>query len=179
MTKIYILFLVALGLFSCTVEESKIEIVPGKGIMFAKDSILLYKSTPADLCKIVNIKDTFEIEHADCEEFDADGNSNDIRIFYKIVKFKFLEFNFSGEKDDNLILKRIFVTPPHKSNELYITKRFLTDTSCSIIKKYPNSIDNEMLKSGDLGEISTDGITFCVDSVNKRILTINIHNKEK
>jgi hypothetical protein len=177
--KIHIILFILLGILSCSDKTNQVEIIPGKGIIYNNDSIIIYKCSPTDLCKIINIKDTFEIDHVDCEQYDANGNAMELHVPYKIITLNELQFNFSGETDDKLVLKRIFINTTLKFKSLFISKTLLTDTSFSIIRQYPNSVDNEMIKGGDLGEISSNGITFAVDSVKKKILTINIHEKEK
>lgn len=177
--KTYILFFILLGLISCSDKTNQVEIIPGKGIVYNNDSIIIYKYSPIDLCKIFNIKDTFEIEHVDCEQYDANGNAMDVHVPYKIITVKELQFNFSGQTEDSLVLKRIFIHTTHPFYSLFLSKTILTDTSFSVIKQYPNSIDNEMTIGGDVGEITSNGITFLIDSVKEKILTINIHEKEK
>ena len=46
--------------------------------------------------KIINIKDTFEIDYVDCEQYDANGNAMEVHVPYKIITLKELQFNFSG-----------------------------------------------------------------------------------
>jgi hypothetical protein len=177
--KTYILIFILLGLISCSDKTNQVEIIPGKGIVYNNDSIIIYKCSPIDLCKIFNIKDTFEIDYVDCEQYDANGNAMDVHVPYKIITIKELQFNFSGQTEDSLVLKRIFIKTTHPFYSLLLSKTILTDTSFSIIKQYPNSLDYEMTTGGDVGEITLNGITFAIDSVKKRILTINIHQKEK
>ncbi len=177
--KTYILIFILLARISCSDKTKQVEIIPGKGILYNNNSIIIYKCSPIDLCKIFNIKDTFEIEHVDCEQYDANGNAMDVHVPYKIITVKELQFNFSGQTEDSLVLKRIFINTTHSFYSLLLSKTNLTDTSFSIIKRYPNSIDNEMTTGGDISEITSSGITFLIDSVKKKILTINIHEKEK
>ena len=175
--KIHIILFIILGQLSCSDKTNQVEIIPGKGIVYNNDSIIIYKSSPIDLCKIINIKDTFEIDYVDCEQYDANGNAMEVHVPYKIITLKELQFNFSGQTEDSLVLKRIFIKTTHPFYSFVLSKTILTDTSFSIIKQYPNSLDYEMPRGGDVGEITSNGITFLIDSVKKTILTINIHEK--
>jgi len=179
MTRIIITFFIFLSILSCSDNTQRVEIIPGNGIILNSDSIIIYKCSPEDLCKLTNLKDTFKLEHVDCEAFDKNSNAIDIRVPFKIITLDNLQFNFSGQADDKLVLKRIFIKTVPNSSSLFISKKLLTDTSFSLVGLYPNSVDNEMTTGGDLAETSHNGITFFIDSTQKKILTINIHEKEK
>ena len=159
---------------------SQVEIIPGKGLVFNNDSIIVHKCSPKDLCKILNIKDTVEINHISISEYDSKGNFvPDFSI--KSIFFAEFEFQFSGYKDDEIRLRNIYINMSKPYHTFIISNTKLADTSIDIVKKYRKSIRKEM-DSGEttsLTESSNNGITFLLDTSHRKIIKICVHKIEK
>ena len=95
--------LACLGVFGQSFDFVKI--LPGKGIVYNNDSILLYKTTIKETCKILKIKyysnsKFFSLRHWD--GFIAETGKSVSGVEYvRGVKFKSLDFDFSSESDRN------------------------------------------------------------------------------
>jgi hypothetical protein len=160
----------------------QVEIIPGKGLVFNNDTIIIHKCTPKDLCKILNIKDTIEIDHASVEDYDFKGELINNGLFaIKTITFHEFEFQFSGYKDDEILLKNIYINMSKPYYAIILSKTKLKDTDISVVKKYRKSKRKEMdsRETTLLTEWSNSGITFLIDTKNKKILKISVHKIDK
>ena len=161
---------------------SQVEIIPGVGLVFNNDSIIIHKCSPKDLTKILSIKDTIEIDHASVEDYGPDGELINNGLFaYKSVVFHEFEFQFNGYKDDEILLKNIYINMSKPHYALFLSKTKLADTDIAIVKKYRKSTRKEMnpMDTRILTEWSDSGITFLLDTINKKILQISVHRIDK
>jgi len=91
-----------------------VKVLPGKGIIYNNDSILLYKTNVQQLHKILKIKDTSnpdELIIRIWDGFDAE-TYNDVSgsDFVRNIKYKFITFEFADESNPkDLKLNRIII----------------------------------------------------------------------
>jgi len=178
--KINIILFILIGVFTSTSATSQVEILPGKGILFNKDSILIFKCSPKVLCEIFNIKDTNEINQISISEYDSKGNSID-DFFIKSILFDEFEFQFSGYSVDKLILKNIYINLSNPKYKLLLSNNEIDSTSIKITKKFRKSIRKEMNthSTETFADSSYSGITFLLDKSNKKILKICVTTIDK
>ena len=100
--KVFILFyLICFTAFSQKIHSVKV--LPGQGIVYDNDSILLFKTTVRKVCSIFKIKykpnpNNYTISHWD--GFDSDtGKATSGTEYIKEIKFKSIIFEFADEKD--------------------------------------------------------------------------------
>ena len=89
-----------------------VKVLPGKGIVFNNDSILLFKTTVKDVCKILKIKDPTKPNEYTISMWDGystvTGKDTSGTEYTQEIKFKSLLFQFDDDKDrKNLKLKWI------------------------------------------------------------------------
>lgn len=178
--KTHIILFLLIVLFTSTSATSQVEIFPGKGILFNKDSILIFKCSPKDLCKIFNIKDTFDTHQISISEYDSNGNSVD-DFFTKSISFNEFEFQFSGYSESKLILKNIYIDLSAQKYKLLLSNYEIDSTSIKATKKFRKSTRKEMNTNSteSFADSSYSGITFLLDKSNKKIFKICVSTIDK
>ncbi len=181
MKTLIILFL-SMTLFTATRSNGQVEIIPGKGIVFSNDSIIISKSSPKDLCKIFNIIDTFEIDHASVEDYGADGKLINNGLFAnKSIIYHEFEFQFNGYKDNEILLRNIYINLSTQKHKLFLSSHEIDSTSIKVARKFRKSTRKEMNPHSTISysDSSYSGITFLVDKSGKIILKICVNTIDK
>ena len=101
-----------------------VKIIPGKGIVYNNDSILLCKTTVKGVYRILKIKDNSKPDDfilTDWVGFDPKtGESKSGSEFTKEVKFKSIIFEFADETDRNNLKLRWIRLKNDKSLKIYV-----------------------------------------------------------
>lgn len=150
-----------MGLFHSYFLNSQVEIVPAKGIVFNNDSIILNKCSTVNLCKILKIRDTVETNQISISEYDSLGNLIS-DFFTKSVNFNGFEFQFSGYKANDILLRNIYIDFSKPLYKFRLENQEISSNSISVIKKYKKSIKKEMnpQETTTFSNTSYSGITF-------------------
>jgi hypothetical protein len=138
-------------------KTHNIIILPGQGIVFDKDSVLLYKTTYKEVCKILKIRDKtktneFTISHWD--GFDPEtGESASGSEYIKEINYKSINFEFADEKDNDSVKLRRIMIKGEKS------LRISTDSGIEMGMINPQ-IDSIYPETGEFYYISDDKLTY-------------------
>lgn len=167
-------------------KADSVNVLPGKGIIFNKDTILLNKTTIKETCKILNIKHVPNPKVYPIRNWDGidagTGKSVSGSDYCIQISFKSMIFTFSDESDkDNLKLESIEI----KANKsLYIT----TNTGLEMGMINPK-IKEIYPKVEKIDYISDDELTYSLNSYgvlfilekssnnNLKLIEISIHKK--
>ncbi|MES2516045.1 MAG: hypothetical protein V4580_17960 [Bacteroidota bacterium] len=169
-----IIIILLFGLFSFSGHKNRIEIIPGFGIVINRDTIIINKHSSKDILKVIKIKDTFKPVYVHWDGYDKTGMVYGDYI-KKTILFKEIEFEFEGTTEDSLFLKIIFIQTIPSKNSLLLSKNIFTDTSTSVINRFPNSVRSNLSDEN----ASKFGITFQLETANERnrLKKISIHEK--
>jgi hypothetical protein len=170
-----IIFIFAIGLFSCSNPKTQIKLMPGHGVIVDKDTLSLDEYSPKDLTTFIRMKDTFDLDGVHWDGYDSLGNEVNGTYFKKDIPFDGMMFTFIGLNEDSLLLKSIYIDLKHSSRQIFLTEKVISDTSVSVIKKYPNSLRKDI----SVENSSEHGITFILDTSTTpiKIEKISIHSK--
>jgi hypothetical protein len=138
-------------------KTHNILILPGQGIVFDKDSLLLYKTTYKEVCKILKIRDKTkrnEVTISHWDGFDPEtGESASGSEYIKEINYKSINFEFADEKDNDSVKLRWIRINGDKS--LKIT----TDSGIEMGMINPQ-IDSIYPETGESYHISKDKLTY-------------------
>lgn len=167
-------------------KTHNIIILPGQGIVFDKDSILLYKTTFKEVCKILKVRDKtrpniVKISHWDGFNSET-GESVSGSEYIKEINYKSIYFEFADENDnDNVKLRWIRIKG---DNSLKIA----TDSGIEMGMINPQ-IDSIYPETGNYYYISENkltynlypyGISFCLEKLENsdlKLIEISTHYK--
>ncbi len=152
--KLFILLnLICLTSFSQKIHFVKV--LPGQGIVYDNDSILLFKTTVKQVCTILKLKDKtnpneYSINHWD--GFDAEtGKRTSGTEYTQEIKFKSIFFEFSDEKDkQNLKLKWIRIQEDKSLKVFTESGLEIGMINPRIIDLYPKSEKNDYIADNKL-----------------------------
>ena len=145
--KAFILFnLICFTAFSQKIHSVKV--LPGQGIVYDNDSILLLKTTIKQVCSIFKIKykpnpNEYTINQWDGFEVET-GNTHEI-------KFKSLNFEFSDEKDRNNLKLKWITIQEDKSLKVFTESGLeIGMINPKIIDLYPKGEKNDYISDNKL-----------------------------
>ena len=101
-----------------------IKIIPGQGIVYNNDSILLFRTTVKHVCRILKVKDNTKQGYFSMTLWDGydpkTGESKSGSEFTKEIKFKSIIFEFADETDRNNLKLRWIRLKDDKSLKIYV-----------------------------------------------------------
>ena len=156
----YIITLTLISLTCLSVLGQKthnILILPGQGMVFDKDSILLYKTTYKEVCKILKVRDKtkpneFTISHWDGYNSET-GEPASGSEYIKEIDYKSINFEFADEKDIDSVKLRWIRIKGDKS------LRITTNSGIEMGMVNPQ-IDTIYPETGESYYISKDKLTY-------------------
>ena len=157
---IYNITLTLISLTCISVLRQKthnILILPGQGMVFDKDSILLYKTTDKEVCKILKVRDKtkpneFTISHWDGYNSET-GEPASGSEYIKEIDYKSINFEFADEKDIDSVKLRWIRIKGDKS------LRITTNSGIEMGMVNPQ-IDTIYPETGESYYISKDKLTY-------------------
>ncbi len=160
-------------------QRDSVQVLPGKGIVFNNDSILLNKTTVKEVHKVLNIRDNqdpHEITLYESYGFDAEtgetvyhhGNARD--IIYKSITFEFRSETYK----DNLKLKWIRIKDYH-SLIVFTTNGLLLGTiNPNINEFFPDYGKNNYISNDKLTyNLYAYGISFQLERLDNNRIKLN------
>ena len=167
-------------------KTHNIIILPGQGIVFDKDSVLLYKTTYKEVCKILKIRDKtkpneFTISHWD--GFDPEtGESASGSEYIKEINYKSINFEFADEKDNDSVKLRWITLSEDKSLKIITDSGFEMGMINPQIKYiYPRTENNYYISEDNLTyNLYSYGISFELEKLannDLKLIEISTHYK--
>jgi len=177
-----------LSAFSFGQNFDFVKVLPGKGIVYNNDSILLNTTSLSDLYRKLNIEDTSEKNVFPITHWDGyDPETNEFisgEDYTKEINYKSITFNFSHENSlDSLELISIEIKED-KNLKVYTNNGFMIGMINPKLKeKLPLQNRNDYISDDELTyNLYTYGISFYLEIMpngNKRITKIETHIKIK
>jgi len=175
-----------IGLFTIGQNISIVKVLPGIGIVFNNDSILLQSTTMKDLCKILNIKDSINTDGLSVTLWDGvdskTGKEVSGSIYEKEIHYESIKFGYS-DNDDAINLKLEWITLKENENlKIIINNQFGIGTINPEIKKiFPHLKKKDFISDDKLTyKLYSSGISFKLEKGSNdelKIVEISIHNK--
>jgi len=188
MTKsvLFLALLNIIGLFTFGQSISIVKVLPGKGIVFNNDTILLQITTIKDLCKILNIKDTTNSNEFSITLWDGvdskTGKEVSGSVYEKEVPYKSINFGYSDDQDAYK-LKLCWITLKESEYlKIYFDNQIGIGTiNPKIDKIFPHLNKKDYISDDKLTyKLYSYGISFQLEkSLNDelKLVEISIHNK--
>jgi hypothetical protein len=165
-----------------------VKILPGQGIVFNNDSILLYKSTVKDICKFFKIKDNCnpnEIVMRIWDGYDpVTGESISGVEYTKDIKFKSIVFEFSDESNRNQLLLKWIRLRDDKMLKIYTDNGLVLGMINPKLKDlYPVTKKQDFISENQLTyNLYTYGISFQLEKLlnnDFKLIEVSTHYKIK
>ena len=152
--KVFILFnLICFTAFSQKIHSVKV--LPGQGIVYDNDSILLFKTTIKQVCSILKIKyepnpNQYTINNWDGFEAETGKRTSGSEYSHEI-KFKSINFEFTDEKDRNNLKLKWITIQEDKSLKVFTESELeIGMINPRIIDLYPKGEKNDYISDNKL-----------------------------
>jgi hypothetical protein len=143
-----------------------VKIIPGKGIVYNNDSILLYKTTVKGVCRILNMKDNPKPGYFSETLWDGyDPKTGELKSgteFTKEINFKSIIFQFADETDKNNLKLRWISIKDDKSLKIYVDNGLLMGMINPDLRNlFPETNNNDYIAENLLTyNLYTYGVSF-------------------
>ncbi len=167
-------------------KTHNIQILPGQGIVYDKDSILLYKTTYKEVYKILKIRDRSkpnEFAISNWDGYDPEtGESTSGSEYIKEIKYKSIMFEFADEKDNENVKLRWITLKEDKSLKIITDSGFEIGMINPQIKDiYPRTENNYFISEDNLTyNLYSYGISFELEKLannDLKLIEISTHYK--
>ena len=186
MTKIGTLLFLLLILFPNLYGQNlcRIKILPGSGILYKNDSILLLQSILANTCKILKINKNKqnEVEVTSSQGVNTVNNKSvDYSEYTRVVKFQNLIFRFDDKKPNKLL--SIKIRPDEKTKILTEKDIEIEIINPKIKDLYTNLQPEDFISSDSLNYyLNSYGVSFHLEKTTNndfQIIEISIEKRNK
>jgi len=143
LTKFTILILLNIFFLTCKGQKRDlIKVIEGKGIVFNNDSIILYKTSVRETCKILGIKDQSNSDIIilsmwdgfDPETLESTSGSE----WVQEIKYKNAILEFASEKSEDSLRLRCISLREDSTQAIYSSKGLeMGELNPNIVKHYP------------------------------------------
>jgi len=162
----------------------RIKILPGCGIIYKNDSILLQRSTFTNTCRVLKINENQqnEVEVTLSQGVETvNGKSVDWSEYTRVVKFRNLILRFDDNKPNKLL--SIIIRPDEKTKILTEKDIEIEIINPKIKDLYPNLQHEDFISSDSLNYyLKSYGISFQLEKItnnNFQLIEISIETRNK
>ncbi|MBK7627261.1 MAG: hypothetical protein IPJ16_08745 [Bacteroidales bacterium] len=155
-----------------------VKVIAGQGIIYNNDSIILFKTTINDLCKILNIKLTQDPNEFTIRMWDGydpkTGEAVSGSDVNKEINYKSMNFQFSDSSSNKTLKLNWIQIKEDKTLKVYTDSGLqIGDINPKIAQKYLLYMNNDFISSDSLTyNLYTYGISFRLEKINKKDLTL-------
>jgi len=176
LSRFFLLFFFSLLFISC--KKNKTNILPGKGIVYNGNTILLNNTTAKELAEFLAIDDNTPVTFVEAECYDEEGNSFNCGHYTKSIQYAGMTFDFGGTTEDSLQLNWINL-PIDPNHSVFINDTLLIDPHFNQVPLYfPKQTKYDHLADNEMGyDLYSYGLSFRYDSVKEERLLkeISVH----